>query len=127
MITIYMQGSPRSKYDNKIIWSKYNYKDLGIVGEPYFDIDFNEFAYFTDTGRRWNGHKFSIRDKVKSKYNFDFKTTQDIIDNIDKLPSKLMFTIHPERWTNQLIPWTKNLIIQNIKNVVKRTHNLLSP
>ena len=73
-----------------------------------------------DTGRCWNVHKFSIRDKVNSKYNFVFKTTQDIIDNIDKLPSKLMFTIHPERWINQLIPWTKNLIIQNIKNVVKK-------
>ena len=118
--TICMHGSPRSKYDNRIIWSKYNYKDLGIIAEPYFDIDFNEFAYFTDTGRRWNGNKFSIRDKVKSKYNFDFKTTQDIIDNIDKLPNKLMFTVHPERWTNRLIPWTKQLVMQNVKNVVKR-------
>jgi len=118
--TICMHGSPRSKYDNKIIWSKYNYKDLGITGEPYFDIDFNEFAYFTDTGRRWNGNKFSIRDKVKSQYNFDFKTTQDIIDNIDRLPDKVMFTIHPERWTNQLIPWTRQLVMQNVKNVVKR-------
>ena len=89
--TICMHGSPRSKYDNRIIWSKYNYKDLGIIAEPYFDIDFNEFAYFTDTGRRWNGNKFSIRDKVKSKYNFDFKSTQDIINDIDKLPNKVMF------------------------------------
>jgi len=118
--TICMHGSPRSKYDNKLIWQKYNYKDLGIIGEPYYDIDFNEFAYLTDTGRRWNGEKYSIRDKVKSKYNFDFKTTQGIIDNVDKLPGKIMFTIHPERWTDDLIPWTQNLIVQNIKNVVKR-------
>lgn len=115
-----MHGSPRVKYDNKIIWEKYDYKELGLIGEPYYDIDFNEFAYFTDTGRRWNGHKYSIRDKVKSKYNFDFKTTQDIIDNVDKLPDKVMFTIHPERWTDDLIPWTQNLITQNIKNIVKR-------
>jgi hypothetical protein len=27
--TICMHGSPCSKYDNKIIWEKYNYKDLG--------------------------------------------------------------------------------------------------
>ena len=118
--TICMHGSPRSKYDNKLIWSKYNYKDLDLIGEPYYDIDFNEFAYFTDTGRCWNGHKFSIRDKVKSKYNFNFKTTQDIIDNIDKLPPKVMFTIHPERWYDKLIPWTKELVMQNAKNVVKR-------
>lgn len=115
-----MHGSPRSKYDNKIIWEKYNYKDLGLIGEPYYDIDFNEFAYFTDTGRRWNGHKVSVRDKVNSKYNFDFKTTQQIIENIDKLPNKIMFTIHPERWHDNPLLWTKELIVQNLKNIVKR-------
>ncbi|MCH8033707.1 MAG: hypothetical protein IH950_08135 [Bacteroidetes bacterium] len=118
--TICMHGSPRSKYDNKIIWEKYNYKELGIIGEPYFDLDFNEFAYFTDTGRRWNGNNVSVRDKVTSKYNFNFKSTKDIIDNLDMLPDKLMFTIHPERWTNNPIPWTKELLLQNTKNLVKR-------
>lgn len=117
--TICMHGSPRSKYDNKLIWQKYNYKDLGIIGEPYYDIDFNEFAYFTDTGRRWNGHKYSIRDKVNSKYNFDFKSTQDIINNIDALPNKVMFTIHPERWHDKPLPWLKEYFWQNTKNLVK--------
>ncbi|MCF8261095.1 MAG: hypothetical protein K9J12_09995 [Melioribacteraceae bacterium] len=118
--TICMHGSPRAKYDNKIIWEKYNYKELGLIGEPYYDIDFNEFAYFTDTGRRWNGNNVSVRDKVKSKYDFNFKTTQQIIDNIDQLPDKVMFTIHPERWHDNPLLWTKELIFQNIKNVVKR-------
>ena len=117
--TICMHGSPRSKYDNKMIWSKYHYKDLGIIGEPYFDIDFNEFAYFTDTGRRWNGDKVSIRDKVNSKYNFNFKTTRQIIDNVDKLPDKIMFTIHPQRWHDRPWPWLKELVWQNVKNGVK--------
>lgn len=124
--TICMHGSPRAKYDNRIIWEKYNYRDLGIIGEPYYDIDFKEFAYFTDTGRRWNGHKVSIRDKVNSRYNFNFKTTQQIIDNIAELPDKVMFTIHPERWQDSLIPWTKELIYQNIKNLVKRAIILIS-
>jgi len=118
--TICMHGSPRSKYDNKIIWEKYNYRDLGIIGEPYFDIDFKEFAYFTDTGRRWNGNNVSVRDKVASKYNFNYKTTKDIIDNIDKLPDKLMFTVHPQRWARNPIPWIKELLLQNTKNIIKR-------
>ena len=50
--TICMHGSPLSKFDNKIIWDKYDYKNLGLIAEPYYDINFNEFAYFTDTGRR---------------------------------------------------------------------------
>lgn len=118
--TICMHGSPKSKYDNRIIWEKYNYKDLGIIGEPYYDIDWNEFAYFTDTGRRWNGNSVSIRDKVNSRYNFNFKTTQQIIDNIDKLPNKVMFTVHPERWNDSIIPWVRELVWQNVKNQVKK-------
>lgn len=122
--TICMHGSPRLKYDNKIIWKKYDYRELGIIGEPYFDIDWNEFAYFTDTGRRWNGNSVSVRDKVESeKYavlSRQFKSTQQIIDNMDKLPDKVMFTIHPQRWTNDPILWTKELIVQNVKNVMKR-------
>jgi hypothetical protein len=118
--TICMHGSPMAQFDNKIIWEKYNYRDLGLIGEPYFDIDFNEFAYFTDTGRRWNGGAVSIRDKVDSKFNFDFKSTQDILDNIDKLPPKIMFTIHPQRWNDSILPWMKELISQSVKNVVKR-------
>ncbi|HCY00264.1 MAG TPA: hypothetical protein DG754_09020, partial [Bacteroidales bacterium] len=52
--TICMHGSPRSKYDNRDIWTKYNYKELGIIGEPYFDLNFDDFFYLTDTGRRWD-------------------------------------------------------------------------
>lgn len=126
--TICMHGSPRSKYDNKLIWSqrdafgtKYNYKDLEIIGEPYLDINWNEVGYLTDTGRRWNG--VAVRDKVKSKnekLKSNLKTTQNVIDNIDKLPDKLMITIHPERWTDNWYLWGKQLILQNAKNVVKR-------
>lgn len=117
--TICMHGSPRAKYDNKIIWTKYNYRELGLIGEPYFDIDFNEFLYLTDTGRRWNGDKVSVRDKVNSKYKFDLKTTQDVINAIPQFPDKIMITIHPQRWDDRFVPWLQELIMQNAKNVVK--------
>lgn len=118
--TICMHGSPRAKYDNKIIWTKYNYRDLGLIGEPYLDIDFNRFLYLTDTGRRWNGEKVSVRDKVNSIYNFDLKTTQDVINAIPQFPDHIMITIHPQRWDDNILPWVRELFMQNIKNVVKR-------
>ena len=62
-----MHGSSLSKYDNKLLWKYYNYRKSGIIGEPYFDIDFNEVFYLTDTGRRWDGDRVSVRDKVESK------------------------------------------------------------
>ena len=62
--TICMHGSPLSKYDNRLLWTKYDYRDYGIIGEPYFDVDFSQVAYYTDTGRRWDGEAVSVRDKV---------------------------------------------------------------
>jgi len=62
--TICMHGSPLSEWDNRLIWEKYNYRDFGIIGEPYFDVDFGEVFYLTDTGRRWDGDEVSVRDKV---------------------------------------------------------------
>lgn len=44
--TICMHGSPMSKFDSKDLWKKYNYKDFGIIGEPYFDVDFKKVFYF---------------------------------------------------------------------------------
>ncbi|MDN3643391.1 hypothetical protein QWY87_11815 [Lutimonas halocynthiae] len=120
--TICMHGSPRSKFDNKEIWKKYDYKTLNLIGEPYYDIDFDKVLYFTDTGRRWDGFKVSVRDKVKSNYDYTFHATDDIISALKKstLPNQFMFNFHPQRWHDNNIQWTKELIIQNAKNVVKR-------
>lgn len=118
--TICMHGSPLSPYDNKMIWTKYDYRELGLIGEPYFEIDWTQFAYLTDTGRRWNGSEVSIRDKVDSEFKFNFKTTYDIIENIDQLPDKIMITIHPQRWSDNPILWLEELVMQNIKNILKR-------
>ena len=62
--TICMHGSPRSKYDNRDLWKRFNYKSYGIKGEPYFDLNFNNIYYLTDTGRRWDGFNVSVRDKI---------------------------------------------------------------
>jgi hypothetical protein len=37
----------------------------GIIGEPYFDVDFSKMLYLTDTGRRWDGGIVSVRDKAQ--------------------------------------------------------------
>ena len=62
--TICMHGSPLSKYDNRKLWERYDYRDYGVLGEPYFDIDFSKVLYLTDTGRRWDGERVSVRDKM---------------------------------------------------------------
>lgn len=190
--------------------ASYHYSDFGIIGEPYYDMDFDDFFYLTDTGRRWDGWKVSIRDKVAQQEKWIeeglvFHSTLDIIKAVNGLgdletgkrgvgrvgerrververrevrgepkaksqeqegvgeqaswragekeeekgsgeqrvssqeqkannqkqssvighptsvfPSKIMFTMHPQRWHNQSIPWLKELVLQNVKNQVKR-------
>jgi len=43
---------------------KPHYRDYGIIGEPYFDVDYSKVLYLTDTRRRWDGHRVSVRDKI---------------------------------------------------------------
>ena len=121
-----MHGSPRSKFDNRELWQKYDYKSLGIIGEPYLDIDWNQVYYLTDTGRRWDGGSVSVRDKVDSQNanlaDINFHSTMDIINSLDKnrFPDRVMFTMPPQRWTNNIVLWTKELIWQNVKNQIKK-------
>jgi hypothetical protein len=126
--TICMHGAPTSQWDGKELWKKYDYRDLGIIGEPYFDIDFSQMFYLTDTGRCWDGYKVSVRDKIpvyQDQWNAQglvYHTTSDVIRAAEQgsLPSRIMITTHPQRWTNSLLAWFKELTVQSLKNIIKR-------
>lgn len=126
--TICMHGAPTSKWDSKDLWRKYDYKTLGIIGEPYMDTDFSDVFYLTDTGRCWDGYKVSVRDKIPqyqdlwTEKGLVWHTTQELIQAIkqNQLPTHVMITTHPQRWTNSNTEWYKELIVQNIKNCIKR-------
>lgn len=150
--TICMHGSPLSSIDNTLLWKYYNYKDYEIIGEPYFDINFENILYLTDTGRKWNGSSYSIRDKASgnnknklsdfenwavkpipgSLFNmtdksselqkhYDFNATKKITKSIinDQFPQTIMMTFHPQRWTDNILFWFKELLSQNLKNRAK--------
>jgi hypothetical protein len=142
--TICMHGSPMSRWDSRLLWKYYDYHDFGITGEPYFDIDFDRVMYLTDTGRCWDGDSFNVRDKsinrkdhkvdrkpAKETYQSPitdhrspfpkFHSTYDIIKAAlsGKLPDQIMMTFHPQRWTDKPLPWVKELVWQNMKNVGK--------
>lgn len=119
--TICMHGSPANRIDNRNIWKKYNYKKDGIIAEPYFDVDYNEVFYITDTGRAWNKKSVIVRDKVDTKLDIPVKSIDHMIKMLSKnqLPNKLIISTHPHRWFNFGFLWFVELVIQNIKNVVK--------
>ena len=51
-----------------------------------------------------------------------FRKTWDIIEAAGNrlLPDKMMINVHPQRWDDRFGPWVKELVWQNVKNVVKR-------
>ena len=126
--TICMHGAPTSQWDGKELWKHYDYRDLGIIGEPYFDIDFSQMFYLTDTGRCWDGYKVSVRDKIpvyQDQWNAQglvYHATNDIIHAAEQgsLPPRIMITTHPQRWTDRPLAWLKELLVQNAKNIIKR-------
>ena len=124
-------GSQLTTQDSSL--KRYHYHDFGIIGEPYFDIDFDKVFYLTDTGRRWDGWKTSVRDKISQqeewvKQGLVFHSTQELITAINtgralsgaEMPNKIMMTFHPQRWHDRWVPWVKELVWQNVKNVGKR-------
>ncbi len=128
--TVSMHGSPLSRFDNREIWKHYDYRTFGIIGEPYLDIFGmlgkpsiqNDIFYLTDTGRMWNGDRFSVRDKVKSNRIKDYRTTKQLIKAIESgiFPDKVMITTHPQRWTDHVVEWFAEFLIQGMKNLIKR-------
>lgn len=151
-------GSPRSPWNSQDIWeeksrkgeegksqrveksksrkgevskSRYDIHSLGIEYEPMMDTDFSKTLYLTDTGRRWDGYKVSVRDKVPQhqeqwiKEGLEFHSSDDIIRAL-KDPShaihrhSLLINTHPQRWMPFGTNWLIEAAVQNIKNIAKR-------
>ena len=122
--TVCMHGNPMSKWDNRDLWKKYDYRQLGIIGEPYFDIDYSKVLYITDTGRGWNNTKASVRDKIDHDKALHLKinSTNHLIRMINRgvLPDCVMINTHPQRWFPFGFKWLREWLLQSIKNVAKR-------
>ncbi|WP_236610014.1 hypothetical protein [Desulfotignum phosphitoxidans] len=119
--TICMHGSPLSRINNLDLWQTRDYKALGIVGEPYLDVDFTQVFYLTDTGRRWNHAGASIRDRVDSGFDIRVNSTGHLMElaREGRLPEQVMINTHPQRWEDRVGHWVWELVWQNVKNAVK--------
>lgn len=135
-------GSPKSPYNSQDLFDSstlrlfdsknpYDIHSLGIEYEPMLDTDFSKTLYLTDTGRRWDGYKVSVRDKVPqyqeqwTKEGLIFHSTDDIIHAINDINHPihkydLLINTHPQRWMPFGLGWLKEATLQNLKNIVKR-------
>lgn len=117
--TICMHGSPLSKYDNRDLWKRYDFREFKIVGEAYLSI--RDVNYFSDTGRSWNWNN-KMRDFMPDKKEeIVVETTDDLMELAkENRVDKFYILVHPERWALNGIEWGFNYIKDFAFNVGKK-------
>ena len=124
--TVCMHGNPLASWSNRDLWEKNELSDFGIIGEPYLSLDYNKILYLTDTGRTWADMNIRVKDVLdtadgaNSRFTGKIASTDDVIDLVkaEEVP-QMCILAHPNRWCDNKVGWTKELIYQNVKNIGK--------
>lgn len=115
--TVCMHGNPLTPWVNKDLWERYDFREFGIIGEPYVSIDYNKVLYLSDTGRTWSA-KFSLKDAKARGVNVE--STDDVIKLLkSREADHVCILTHPNRWSDNFGDWLIELLGQSIKNVGK--------
>lgn len=124
--TVCMHGNPLKPWSNRDLWKKYDFRDFGLIGEPYFSLDYNKVFYLTDTGRTWADRKIRVKDTIDRSRTRDeaglssISSTDDVIQLVlSQRISQICLLVHPNRWCDNYGSWTKELVFQNMKNIGK--------
>jgi hypothetical protein len=114
--TVCAHGNPLTKNDNKEIWKSLRFSDFGLLGEAFLSLDFDWFAYFSDSGRTWlnnKSQKMPGKDSVQTAYDhYQPKSTDDVIDIVRQgaIPNICILT-HPERWSKDIAAFTSRFLL----------------
>lgn len=114
-----MHGNPLTKWDNRDLWKKYDFKQLGIEVAAYLNIDYGKTRYFSDTGRTWKPESGNIYDFVSRTQKHSLKTTSDLIKYLNEFKQETCILIHPNRWSDQPSKWLYNWAYDSAGNTVK--------
>ncbi len=120
--SIAMHGRPFSKWNNQDLWKYCNYHDVGILLDVYQDMDWQDYIYFTDTGRSWNSLE-NRRDRIPSGHLEsipDIRITDALASFVESYRGKMVISTHPERWSDNLISWIQCLLQDRLINETKR-------
>lgn len=127
--TICMHGNPLTKWTNRDMWEKADFRTFGLIGEAYLSI--TGFDYLSDTGRRWDdGSK--IKDFLPGHAEARERgeaagpsSTNGIISLFNGgQVDRAYMVVHPERWSSNPAGWTTNLARDTAFNMVKWAWNV---
>jgi hypothetical protein len=135
--TIAMHGRPLMRFDNRDLWRDPGRHSLlkgrfGLLGEVYLDIDYLDVAYINDTGRNWTAGRSNFRDRVESGVSASFSSGEELLGQLERSAyRKIMFQIHPERWSDGATEWFvqlgNDLGINTLKLVFRMVRGALTP
>lgn len=125
--TACMHGNPLASWSNRDMWKDNDFRDFGLIGEPYFSIDYSKVLYLTDTGRTWADRNIRVKDVLETpddclnaRYCKRIRTTDDVIELVKaEEVDQICILAHPNRWCEGIPGWTRELVMQNLKNVGK--------
>lgn len=122
--TISMHGRPLSPHDSRDMWKVEGREKLlaklGILGEVYLDVDYRDVAYINDTGRNWLSNKSNLRDKVESSISADFESGEEMLADLKSGKfNKVVFQVHPERWSDNPVEWFGQAAKDSLANSIK--------
>ncbi len=122
--SIAAHGSPLHPWDNRTLWSRCDYRSLGIQWEVYLDLPWQDYHYFTDVGRCWDDSR-NRRDRPATCRGLPPRTTPpvataDLVALLPSLTGGLVINCHPERWTTSLLGWVQVLCVDQATTMAKR-------
>ena len=123
--TISMHGRPFNPFDSRDLWRNTQNQrrligEFGIRGEINLDVDYSDILYISDTGRNWSSTKSNIRDRVTSNMRKDFSSGSELLGYLKNSPhNKLVFAVHPERWTDSVLEYVYQRLFDFSVNILK--------
>ena len=129
--TISMHGRPLKSYDNRDIWrDPQNHQllvdEIAVLGEVYLDIDYRDIVYITDTGRNWSPIRSNIRGHIESSRKLDLRNGLELYRYLSSNPyPRLVFQVHPERWTENLPDYFLSVCFDAMANTAKSGVNFV--
>ncbi len=129
--TVCMHGNPLSRYDNRAIWERCRPDDFGLLGEPYLSLDYDRFAYFSDSGRTWDINRNKVKDTIeRSRSSEGVRSSDDLINLINQGSLRdICILTHPERWPGTGLDYCYRYCVDLVYNLGKwvlvrtRRHN----
>jgi hypothetical protein len=127
--TVAFHGRPFSPHDNRVLIRRMlqngRFKELDLLGDATENVDYTGILYINDTGRNWHSDRSNVRDRVDSELRCDFGGGAELLSYFRLRPHpKVIFQVHPERWSltpiDWLVQWIRDMAANAVKAVLSR-------